>query len=84
MEKTYELPLFGMRVNVTTTQVGYPGCGTITSNLHTTEDEDDEYNSAIDGIEALILAHAVEGIDITAPAYVQGIQSAVDAAANNT
>ena len=84
MEKTYKIPQFGMVVNVTTAQVGYPGGGTITSNLHTTEDEDDEYNSAIDGIESLILAHAVEGIDITAPAYIKGIQTAVDGAANNT
>jgi hypothetical protein len=90
MEKIYKIPQFGMVVTVTTAQVGYPGSGTVISNLHTdeltepTEEGDDEYNSVIDGIESLILAHAVEGIDISAPAYVKGIQTAVDAAANNT
>lgn len=85
MEKTYEIPQFGMVVKITGTQEGYPTPGgTITSDLHTDDEDDDEYNSAIDGIEALVLAHAVEGIDISAPAYVKGIQTAVDSAANNT
>jgi hypothetical protein len=84
MEKTYEIPQFGMIVTVPSTQEGYPTPGgTISSNLHNDEEGDEEYNSAIDGIESMILAHAVEGIDITAPAYIKGIQTAVDAAANN-
>lgn len=41
------------------------------------------YNAAMDGIEALILAHAVAGIDIESPAYLEGIETAVDACASN-
>ena len=42
------------------------------------------YNSMIDGIEAMILGHAVAGIDITIPAYLEGIESAVQGCANNS
>jgi hypothetical protein len=41
------------------------------------------YNSAMDGIEALILAHACAGIDIETPAYIQGIETAVQGVASN-
>jgi hypothetical protein len=40
------------------------------------------YDRVVDGIESLILAHACAGIDITAPAYIQGIKTAVEAAGN--
>ena len=36
----------------------------------------------IDAIESLILAHAVAGIDITTPAYIEGIETAIDAIIN--
>jgi len=42
------------------------------------------YNSMIDGIEAIILGHAVAGIDITTPVYLEGIESAVNGYANNS
>lgn len=53
------------------------------------ESEDDarsriELNRVIDGIEALILAAACEGIDVASPAFVCAIETAVEAAANNT
>jgi hypothetical protein len=41
------------------------------------------YNDAVDGIESLILAHACAGIDITTPAYIEGIETAVQACAEN-
>ena len=37
----------------------------------------------IDAIESLILAHARAGIDIASPPYVEGIETAVNACANN-
>lgn len=60
-------------------------CGTITSDLKkdTDKKKDAEYRAAIDGLESLILAHACAGIDITTPAYLEGIESAVDAISNN-
>jgi hypothetical protein len=42
-----------------------------------------DYNHAIDGLEALILGHVCAGIDVSAPAYIAGITSAIDAITNN-
>jgi hypothetical protein len=42
-----------------------------------------EYNAAIDGLEALILAHACAGIDIMDSKYQEGIVTAVEAISNN-
>ncbi|MBX7102588.1 MAG: hypothetical protein K1X57_00805 [Gemmataceae bacterium] len=39
--------------------------------------------AAIDGLESLILAHTCAGIDITADAYKEGIQTALDAIGNS-
>jgi hypothetical protein len=66
------------------------GTGSIETNLHQPtsllqkNDEYLEYNSAIDGLEALILGHACAGIDIENQAYVLGIESAIEAISNNT
>ena len=64
---------------------GEPGSGTITSNLKRTDGlaVDRIYNAAIDGLESLILAHACAGIDVESPAYVEGIETAVEAIANH-
>lgn len=59
--------------------------GTITSELHELGDEpgmdtdpkDVLYDAAIDGLEAMILAQAVAGVDITDPAYLSGVETAV-------
>lgn len=58
----------------------------ITSNLKDDEPADygdDEYLAAVDAVEAMVLAHALAGIDVTNPAYVQGITVAVEAITNN-
>lgn len=39
--------------------------------------------TAVDVIESLVLAHACAGIDIQTPAYIKGIETTVDALANN-
>jgi hypothetical protein len=41
------------------------------------------YNGAIDGLEALILAQACEGIDITTDAYKRAVISAIEGIDNN-
>jgi len=41
------------------------------------------YNSAMDGIESIILSHAIAGIDITTPEYKEGIETAVQGCASN-
>ena len=42
-----------------------------------------ECNTALDALESLILAHACEGIDVASEAYQNGVQTALDACANN-
>ena len=58
------------------------GGGTIRSELHHPKDGP-EATAAIDALESLILAHACAGIDITSPAYLEGIETAVDAITNH-
>jgi len=41
------------------------------------------YNYAMDALESMILGHACAGIDITTPAYIEGIESAVQGCANS-
>ena len=73
--KTIELGCFGIICTVNST-----GGGSIVSNLH---EDDNLYNAAIDGIESMILAHACAGVDISTPAYMEGIETAVEAVSNN-
>lgn len=39
----------------------------------------DRFNAKVDALEALILAHATAGVDITQRAYVDGIETAYQA-----
>ena len=41
-----------------------------------------QYNTAIDAIESIILAHAVAGLDVEASEYLEGLNSALDKIAN--
>lgn len=41
------------------------------------------FNGTADGITSMILAHAISGIDIESPKYLEGIKTAIEAAANN-
>jgi len=76
------LPCYGIVVTIPS-----EGLGCIASDLHegpTDEDDDPSaYNAAMDAVESMILAHACAGIDITNPQYIEGIQTAVQACANN-
>lgn len=54
------------------------GGGAVRSSLHDDSDSP-EAKGALDGVESLILAHAVAGIDVNSPAYLEGIETAVEA-----
>lgn len=60
--------------------------GRIDSDLHVNPGDPEEasYNAAIDGIESLILGHAMAGIDVANPDYVSGLETALDAIANHS
>ena len=84
--RTIETDCFG--IVVTLTGGRFPG-GTITSDLHNlgddpgmdTDPKDVLFDAAMDAIEAMVLAQAVAGVDITDPKYLEGIETAVQTVA---
>lgn len=57
------------------------GAGAIQSSLHDAG-ESPEAKAALDAVESMILAHAVAGINVDSPAYLEGIETAVEAISN--
>ena len=81
-ERIIRLPVGGMEIHLQRENTDEKsGGGSITSQLK--EPGNDFYNAAIDGMESLILAHACAGIDVRSPAYIKGIETAIDAVANS-
>lgn len=74
--KIINLPVFGIVVNT-----NHHG-GSISSTGLQDEDAGPEYKAAIDGLLSLILAHACAGIDVETPAYLEGVEVALDSVAN--
>jgi hypothetical protein len=80
------LPCYGLTIRLDRQNADQaPGCGMITSELKSPGRTITErlFNAAIDGLESVILAHACAGINVASPAYVEGIETAVDAIANH-
>jgi len=79
-----KLPCFNIAVHLSLPHSG----GFITSNLKKDiiddEDANDRYIDMVDAIESMILAHACAGIDIESLAYIEGIETAVEACTNKT
>ena len=82
---TIRLPCYGIRITL------HPnGGGTISSDLAPRYNggrlsaEDANLVSAVDGLESLILAHACAGVNVEDFAYIEGIETAVDAIENNS
>lgn len=73
-------------VHTITVTIPDDGPASISSNLKDGEASDPEevprFDAAIDGIEALILGHAVAGIDVSSEAYIEGIDAAIGAVSN--
>ena len=82
--RTIRLPCYGITVTLTRGNgEDTPGSGTIASDLRAAGTASNrQFNAAIDGLESLILAHACAGVDVEAPAYVEGVETAVEAIAN--
>ena len=84
--RTIQLPCFGITIRLDRKNTAkMPGAGTIVSDLKGRGKTAAQRlsNAAIDGLESLILAHACAGVDIESPAYVEGIETAVEAIANH-
>lgn len=58
------------------------GSGQITSDLKSHDEDAGEFNAAIDGMESLILALAVNGFDVESPKFAQAVQTTLDAIGN--
>jgi hypothetical protein len=80
--KEINLPKYGIQVTLDADD-----SGTITSDLHVEVGRnlvaDELYNSAMDGIESLILACACAGIDIEDERFIEAITTSVESVANN-
>ena len=83
--RTIRLPCFGITITLVRGNVAdKPGSSVIISDLHTAgTGANRQFNAAIDGLESLILAHACAGVDVESPAYVEGVEVAVEAIANH-
>ena len=80
------LPCFGITVRLDRKNTAKtPGAGTIASNLNgpSSTAAERRFNAAIDGLESLILAHACAGVNIESPAYIEGVETAVEAIVNH-
>jgi len=77
MIKEIGLPCYGMVVRMDDEN---PGNGSVESDLH----EGPGFPPpGIDAIESMVLAHACAGVDIESPAYIEGIETAVEAVMNH-
>jgi hypothetical protein len=70
--------LFG---DITVTLTGNGG-GHLQSTLQ--RDQDHDPDEALDAIEGLVLAHACAGVDITSPAYVEGVNTTLETIDNDS
>ncbi|MDA8646109.1 hypothetical protein N9L75_03550 [Porticoccaceae bacterium] len=60
------------------------GGASITSDMKDTDDGDNNaFNTGVDGIESIVLGHFCAGLDVTEPAYLQGIETAYQSLCNN-
>ena len=96
-EKTIEIDEFGITIALTgdggasiTSDLKESGicyCGVLDCLKHDDDEDDVEdresFNNAMDGLESIILAHAVAGIDVTSPDYIEGIETAVQSCGSN-
>ena len=83
--KTIVLP-FGIEIEIDFDEENRPISGNIISSELKTENdflEDNLYNASMDGIESMVLAHAMAEIDVTTPNYIEGLETAIDSCANN-
>ena len=92
--KIFDIQLFGGKHSILVS-TSVAGGGSVTSDLHAdadilgdsdaTEDTDRayyEHEGAVDTVESLVLAHACAGIDVGSPAYVQGLETTLEAIVN--
>lgn len=84
--KTYKLPKYQITVKIPVKGVGKISSG-LSSHICDPINQTDgvyEFNMAISHcIESIILAHASAGINVGSKAYIEGIDTTIDAIFNN-
>lgn len=85
--KIIELPIHNIKIVLGPPDPEQPGAfqgGLINAALTAGCDpeEDAHFITAMDAIESVILGHACAGIDVCSPAYLKGIETALEAVAN--
>jgi hypothetical protein len=82
---TINLPCFGIAIDLGPEDPEHPGSyqgGRITSDLKKQADTR-LGRAAMDAVEALVLAHACAGVDVASPAYLEGLETAIEACWNH-
>jgi len=74
--KTINLPVYSIVLTVNDRG------GSISSAELQDENASPEYRAAIEGLLSVILAHACAGVDVESPAYLEGVEVAVDSITN--
>jgi hypothetical protein len=78
--KIVRLPGMTLRIPLT----GLVYAAILQSEREEVDDDDLDYNTALDALESLVLAHASNGVKIEESRYVSGLITALEAIANNT
>ena len=81
--KIFNIEVLGEELKI---EVGSTGWARITSGLCREPNmsmEDCAFNTGLDVIESMILAHAKHGVDVGSDEYVAGIEEAYEALGNN-
>ena len=75
--KILDLGVYGIQLSFNKDDKG--GAAITTQMKEEDTRENSLFNSGVDGIESMILAHFVAGIDVTTPAYIEGVETAYQA-----
>lgn len=85
VSRCIELPSYNIKVYLSERN-GETG-GFVTSDLRVSDIKYNKHvkkhNSYIDIVESMILAHAIAGVDISSPAYLEGIETVIDQISNS-
>ena len=77
-ERIIKSDCYGITVKITKDGNGEESATITSDDLYRVGPGNGEFNSAMAGIEALVLGHAWAGIDITTPDYSMGLTIAFD------
>lgn len=79
--KTINLPVFGITISFHESDTANASISSAMKEIDTPSNA--QFNSACDAIESLILAQFCAGIDVQSPAFLESVETAVDAISKN-